>query len=313
MRKRMIALVVFVAATLSAQPQGACDRACLEGFANRYLDALAAHNPSALPLAPKFMFTENDATTEIGGGAWETVTGVGKYKLYAADPQAGQVAFLGILKENNASAAFALRLKIVNQRIEEIETLVVREGGAGNSVEEMGTPDPSFLEVAPAAGRLSRQGLVAAADAYWNAVVQSDGAKASFDRSCNRIQNGVQTTNNPELSITPGWSWNPLALGCEEQLNTRFFSFIRGAARRWLLVDEDRQVVFGFIMVQAPGTVTSIDSPGHGKNDLPASVTGRYNIDVAELYKFRNGKIRQVEAIQTRLPYGTMSPFSGQK
>jgi len=135
-----------------------------------------------------------------------------------------------------------------------------------------------------------------------------------FDSGCNRIQNGVQTTNNPELSITPGWSWNPLSLGCQDQINTKFFSFIQAAdSRRWLLVDEERQLVFGFVMVQAPGNVTSIDSPGHGKIELPASVTGRYNIDVAELYKLRGGKIRQVEAIQTRLPYGTKSPFAAGK
>ena len=172
---------------LSAQAKSPCDRACLEGFVNRYLDAFVAHNPSLLPLAPNVTFSENDKLLKPGEGAWTVVTGMGKYKLYAADPQTGQVAFFGTMKEDGGSAAFALRLKIANQRIEEVETLVVREGGAGTAVEEMGTPDPVFLEAAPAGDRVSRQTLIAAADAYWKGVVQGRAVPVPFDRRCNRI------------------------------------------------------------------------------------------------------------------------------
>lgn len=310
MRKAFAIAIVF-AAGLSAQSGAGCDRACLDGFVNRYLAALAAHTPGDLPLAPQVKFSENDQALTVGEGVWKTVTGIGHYKLHMADARSGQAAYFGTLKEGTAMAAFALRLKIAGGRIEEIETLVVREGGAGGAVEEMGTPDSVFLEAAPAEGRVSRQALIAAADAYWNGVVRGSAAEVPFDNGCNRMQNGIQTTNNPEFSITPGWSWNPLSLGCAEQLDTKFFSFIQAAEpRRWLLVDEERQLVFGFVMAQAPGNVTSVDSPGHGQSELPASVKGRYNIDVAEVYKLRGGKIRQVEAIQVRLPYGTKPVFA---
>src|ERR1017187_4418097 len=36
-----------------------CDRACLDGFANQYLSALLAHDPSRAPLAKTVTFTEN--------------------------------------------------------------------------------------------------------------------------------------------------------------------------------------------------------------------------------------------------------------
>jgi hypothetical protein len=36
-----------------------CDRACLEGFVNQYLDALAAHDPSKLRLTKNARYTEN--------------------------------------------------------------------------------------------------------------------------------------------------------------------------------------------------------------------------------------------------------------
>ena len=35
-----------------------CDRACLEGFINQYLDALVAQDPSKLPLAKNARYTE---------------------------------------------------------------------------------------------------------------------------------------------------------------------------------------------------------------------------------------------------------------
>jgi hypothetical protein len=311
MRNIVIVAVMFTA-TLAAQPgAAACDRACLEGFVNQYLDALAAHRLSGLALAPRVQFSENDQLQEFGDGVGKAVTGIGNYKLYAADPQTGQVVFFGTLREKSGPVAFALRLKIESRRIREIETLVVRDGGAGAAVEAMGTPDSQFLAAVPAAARVSRQALISAADSYWNSVEQSNANNVPFDNGCNRIQNGIQTTNNPEFSITPGWSWNPLALGCREQIDSKFFSFIQKIApRRYLLVDEERQVVFGFFLAQAPGNVTTVDSPGHGKSDLPAAVTGRYSIDVAELYKFKGGKIRQVEAIQLRLPYGAKSAFA---
>jgi hypothetical protein len=311
MRNVLVVAVLFAEALAAQSGAAACDRACLEGFVNQYLDALAAHRLAGLAVAPGIRFSENDQWQEFGDGVGKAVTGIGKYKLYAADPQSGQVAFFGTLREKDAPVAFALRLKIENRRIREVETLVVRDGGVGAAVEGLGTPDPQFGEAVPAAARVSRQALISAADSYWNSVEQSNANSVPFDNGCNRIQNGIQTTNNPEFSITPGWSWNPLALGCQDQINSKFFSFIQKIdPRRYPLVDEERQVVFGFFMAQAPGNVTTIDSPGHGKSDLPATVTGRYAIEVAELYKFKGGKIRQVEAIQLRLPYGTKSAFA---
>jgi hypothetical protein len=101
-----------------------------------------------------------------------------------------------------------------------------------------------------------------------------------------------------------------MALGCKDQINTKFFNFIQTVyPRRYLVVDEERQIVFGFFMVQVPGDITTIDSPGHGKIDVIPQMTSPLNIDVAELYKFTSGKIRKVEALQVNLPYGTPSPF----
>src|SRR4051812_13957510 len=71
----------------------ACDRTCLYGFMDQYLDALVRKQPARLPWAPHARFTENNVELSIGDGLWGTVTGLGDYKLKFADTQTGQVGF----------------------------------------------------------------------------------------------------------------------------------------------------------------------------------------------------------------------------
>ena len=252
MRLRSWALV-FVAVTLHAQstkPAAFCDRACLEGFVNQYLDAMMARNPYGLPLAPKIKFTENEQTIPLGEGIWGTASAPGTYKLYVADPQAGEVGFLGTLRENGTPVAFALRLKIEHRLISEVETMVVRDPGAGQAVEAMGQPDPLFVTPLAAGERRSRAELIAIANKYYEGIEHSKGDLVPFDPQCNRVQNGTRTTNNPELKLDPKDSWTPLSLGCKDQLDTKFFSFVRKVdPRRFTVVDEERGLVFGTFSV----------------------------------------------------------------
>src|SRR5437764_7610298 len=78
----------------AAQSRG-CDRACLEGFVDKYLDAVIAHDPKMLPLARGVKFSENGVRLDVGDAHWKTVTGKGTYRLFVTDPEAGQVAFIG--------------------------------------------------------------------------------------------------------------------------------------------------------------------------------------------------------------------------
>jgi hypothetical protein len=76
-------------AQTSSQP---CDRACLEGFVEKYLDAAIAHDPKLLPLSPDVKFTENGQRLELPDAHWKIMTGKGKYRLFVADPEAHMVA-----------------------------------------------------------------------------------------------------------------------------------------------------------------------------------------------------------------------------
>ncbi len=313
---RSLALVLAAAAlhAQSVKPASSCNRACLEGFVNQYLDAMVARNPYSLPLGPKVKFTENEQVIPLGEGIWGTASGLGTYKLYVADPQGGQAGFLGTLRENGTPVAFALRLKIEHRLIREVETIVVRDAGAAQAIEAIGQPDPLFLTALPASERRSRDELIAIANKYSDGVERSDGDLVPFDPNCNRIQNGVQTTNNPNLKLDPKDTWTFASLGCRDQLNTKFFSFVHKIyPRRFMVIDEERGLVLGWLLFHIPGTVTAVKVPGHGSVSIPLPYQAPTTLDVAELYKIKNGKILKVEALQTNVPYGTPSPFLSEK
>ena len=135
----MSATVIGLTAGLAAPGASAqtCDRACLEGWVDRYFDAVIDDDPSAVPLADDVRFTENGQRLRIGDGLWRSMKDKGGYRLFVTDPTAGQVALLTTIVEDDRDPAggvpalMALRLKIENGRIAEIEQFVAR-----NSAEE---------------------------------------------------------------------------------------------------------------------------------------------------------------------------------
>ena len=108
-----------------------CDRACLEGVMDQYLAAVVAHDPKRLPLSEDVMYTENDQVMKVGDGFWKTAAGVGNYKHYFADPEFGQVAFMGTMQEAGAPLLMSVRLRIELGRITEIESVYFKPGGGG--------------------------------------------------------------------------------------------------------------------------------------------------------------------------------------
>jgi hypothetical protein len=312
-RPLLVLLAMTAAAALSAQAPPAvpsrppaCDRICLEALVERYLEALVSHDPFGLPLASTVVFSENSQRLAVGDGLWNTASGLGEYSLTVSDPDAQQVGFFGTVRENGALVALALRLAVVNRRITEIETLVVRDEAAAKAVDAM-PPQPAFLEAVPLASRVTRQALIAVADRYFTAI---DGGKAPFGPDCNRVQNGTQTTNNPSFQI-PGMTWNPFSLGCQAQIDTTFFSFVDNVRpRRYAVVDRERGLVFGLFMFHVSGTVTSYTPPGRETMPALPQNLSPYTIAVAELYKIRDSQIGRIEAMQVNVPYGTLSPFA---
>ena len=105
-----------------------CNRACLEGVMDQFLAALVAHDPKRAPLSKDVKYTENNQVIDVGDGFWKTVQGIGKYKHYFADPEFGQVAFMGTMMEAGAPLLYSLRMRIELGRITEIEVDPLQAG-----------------------------------------------------------------------------------------------------------------------------------------------------------------------------------------
>ena len=187
-------VVVLAAGILAAQAQkpGACDRACLESIADQYLAAMVAHDASKAPFAKTLIFTENTVKLPPTEGLWFTASGLGGFKFYICDLQTGQVAWTGLAKEHEKPVLLSVRLKVVNRRITEAESIVVRdvkETVLGN----LKAPPPTFAETLAPSERLSRREMLRMPEIYFEALDKLNDSAIPWDKDAYRIENGMVT------------------------------------------------------------------------------------------------------------------------
>ena len=295
-----------------ARAADVCDRACLEGFVDRYLDAMVAHDPGRVPWARGAVFTENGQRLSLGDGLWGTASARGKYKLYVSDPEDGQVGFYGTVFENGVPVLMALRLKIDSQTISDAETIVARPGGgafasAGKTMEAKGQPRPQFLRTVPDSERMSREDLVRTANSYFEGLAANSGQNtAPFAATCNRLENGTQTTNNPTFAPSQPGGVNIVAMGCEAQQKSGFFPFVTSIRnRRYPVVDRERGLVLSFAFFEHQGRIKQIRlTTGQ---TVPSPVLAPLTLEISELFEVDKGKLDQIEAVLNTVPYGMTS------
>jgi len=322
-------LAVATALVLSISASGAqtrsgggvappCDRACMTGIVDRYLAALVRHDPTGLPLNRDVKFTENTARLKVGSeglwiGASELPTG---FHIYVIDVGAGQAGFYGVMKERDKPLLIALRLKVVNGQITEIEHVLARNLRA-DALKNLANPRPEYVTALSTASRLPRQQMVNIADSYFEAIEHADGKLAPFADDCVRRENGGQTTHNAKPVPWPVPLGSKQAddamaylgtLSCSDQLDTHVMDFItRLWPRRHEIVDEEYGLVFSFPMFQhrgGSGTIKIYNVPGVDSLPLGGSSS---NLQAAEMFKIDRGRIVGVEAMGASLPYGTKS------
>jgi hypothetical protein len=299
-----------------AHPNEHCARECLEGIARKYLDALLQRNPSVAPLADHVTFSENNVALLLGDGLWGTITGRGPpaTELLFADPQAGQVGFFGIVDEHGVPGYLAVRLKVEDRKITEIETLVNRipplPPGATPSPFATRTPKelqhfPVMTETVPPGERVSRGRLIDIANGYFSTLQQNDGQLFTpFDDECSRMENGNVSAGDPNASY-------PAAkLSCAEQFKKgsyRFDSALRD--RAFMLVDEERQLVLTRAFLDHNAVLTDFKladgTPAVSSFKTPSTLC------VLELFKIRSGKIYRVEVVYINVPYHMPSVWKG--
>ncbi len=318
---KYLAGALLLAGAMGARAAAPCDRACLEGFVDQYLDALLAHNPQAVPLAPGVRFTEDGQKLAIGDGLWRTMHAKGHYRLFVADPQAGQVAFFGTIEEENRDPAkgtavlMALRLRVRDGKITEIEQLMVRDERPALAMDGKSV-DPIYLATVPQAERVSRAQMIATADKYFSGMQKNDGkGDYPFADDCNRLENGGQTTNAPtpagQTRPDPKTSSNYSAQwSCMEQFKSGLLHFVsRIRDRRYVAIDEERGIVFAFGFFDHQGGDTRHFKTPDGR-DVVAGPVQPWTWEIAELFKVQGGKIHRIQAVLQRSPFGMNSGWS---
>src|SRR6202050_2708400 len=232
-----------------------CDRPCLTGVLDQYLNAMAANDSKKAPVAANIKYTENAARLPLSEGLWFTAAGLTDYKIVLADPPGSAAAFIGVVTEHvppgqtPRNTILALRIQVANRKISEAEAVVVRNVNERNMA-NLHTPRPALLETLTAAQRRPRAELIKISNLYFDAIEQSSGTVAPFDDNCNRLENGMRTAGPP----LPGGDNGRLTQRCADGMNSGVFQVITAIKpRRVLVVDEEKGLTFGVYMFQHKG------------------------------------------------------------
>ena len=313
---RMIVMLAVLFLASNARAQDACDRRCLESKLDSYVDALIARNPFWVPAIPSALFTENGQRLALGDGLWHTVTGRGRYALRLADVERGQAVLMGTIREADVPAILVVRLKVVNRRIEEIETLVIRNEAAAKSLDAIGGPRAAWTAAVPPAERHTRADLVRIANMYFSGIEKNDGRGVyPIADSCARLENGAVTAGDPSSVLGPAAAaaaarLAPARSGCRQQFESGVFFYVtRIRDRRFVLVDPERGLAFAFAFFD--------NGSGDARNGTLADgrkvVSGPaipWTWQIAEVFKIERGLIGPVESVLHQVPYGMGSGWS---
>ena len=284
------------------------DRAGLYELLDTYLRALGGRDAKAVRWADSPRTSENNVMLEVGDGLWGTIDALGDYRLRFADPATGHVGYFGTVREFAEESAYTVRLKADDAgRIREAESVVVRQSDSGIKFENPRYWEKPILNW-NATRPVSRAEMIRLSDGYFDTLQLNDGRiHTRFHPDCNRVENGVQTTHNPEFAkIVP-----VSALGCEEQFrmgNYRYDDRLR--ARRFPLVDEERGLVLAFAFIDHSGRLAEYRLTD-GRT-VRSPVRRPHSFYIAELFKIDHGMICQIEANFITVPYNMPSPWGSQ-
>jgi hypothetical protein len=298
----LLVMVTVQGAPSTKATSSRCDRSCLEGIADRYLDALVARNPTLAPLSGHVRFTENGQVLKIGDALWATAQKLGAYRVVVADVQDGTIGLFQVMNEAGQPILLAARLSVVDRQITEIEAIVSRSEPGGASNPEALTRQPAFFDAVPEGERVSTTQLRNIANSYFEGLVQATDKLTPFDEHCFRIENGSRTANN---QLAPQEN---AALDCRGQSATGLSRYITDLReRRFPVVDEERGLVFAQVFLDHAGTVPAAADDG---TVARAPFNRPYSFEIFELFKVDDGRIKQIEAVLVPVPYGMPSNWS---
>lgn len=274
-------LLIFLLSMSCLQPALAaqsCDRDCLSGMLTSYLEAMLRHDPARLPVAAGLRFTEDHVDLPLGEGLWRTIGELGSFRQDVLDVREGIAGTHVLAFEGGKPVLAAIRLKVEEGRITEVESTVVRSQEEGMIFRpEAVTEASAAMNVTPPPDqRNSREEMVELALRYPEGLRVGSfvTADARFAPEAYRFENG-------QLMAGPGCSFFP---GCDKIREQRIPT-LSGIQARVAAVDEEQGIVW-LRMNFGPGSL----------------MRGEGELSVWEMFKIYDGRIQAVEAFMESVP-----------
>jgi hypothetical protein len=281
-----LAAALATGTAITAQSKSACNRACLTGFADTYLKALAGNTPNAVPLAANAKITFNGRAVTLADAFWDSADRI-VYRFDIVNDRLGDVATEAVVQNSDSSKTmYMVRLKVADGKITEVETIKANKGEA----DRLWDPD-NLKEVSPSlqlslrpADQDSYYGLIAAAESYWRAF-QTNGTEeyhpAALLPDARRYENGVQTT---------GMVRNGAFVSAAEGFDKGRFIGRNLWDRRYPVVDTERGIVL---------SIVRFGLKDGAKSQSAATTNDRL---VAEFFAVKSGMIQEIHAVLFNLP-----------
>ena len=298
--KSVIAAVGMATLFVSAQSFAAsCDKKCMEGIGDQYRAAYLKHNPKLAPFASKVRFTENNVEMlRFPDGTWDTVTEEVGTPLTLSDPKTGNVGIYTRIIQNDTPGFLAIRLKIDDGKISEVEHIISTKRNLSSPPTPIGDVhtfqrDPGYPAVVPTGERASRERLVANAMGYFDTLQHNTGEirGTKFSPDARRFENGLEFKEIEKGFKSGRYAFNE-----------------RVRDRDCFLLDEERSVAMcrGFIDHKGVMDEYKLTDGTPQKSVFREPQTWAF----LESFKIRNDMIVGVEATFVQAPYYMRSPWT---
>jgi hypothetical protein len=135
----------------------ACDRECLRGKVTQLLHALVKHDVSGLPVADTLRVTEDAVEKPLAKvGLVGTVTRLRGFRQDIIDERSGVAAAQVMVEETGAPVMLVVRLKVVADKLTEVELVATRSRAEGLifNIDGLSTPS-AVMNYAPRPEQLS--------------------------------------------------------------------------------------------------------------------------------------------------------------
>jgi hypothetical protein len=205
----LLALGAGSFAANAAQPAPSCDRECLRGKVTQVLWAFVRHDISGLPVADTLRVTEDAVEKPLKSvGLISTVTALRGFRQDFIDERAGVVGAHVMVEEVGAPIMLVVRLKIVADKITEMELVPTRSRSEGLIFNLDGLKSASeIMNYAPRPDELAtREEVQKAALKYPEGFTRAEtfaAVNAPFAPDAYRYENG-QIMAGPDCKFAPG-------------------------------------------------------------------------------------------------------------